>query len=287
MSANERLSSFPRPLSSLALIALAATIGLATPAAAQDYQFSTLSEGRRSTPIKEGMPDYNGGFTFCRLQYESVRNEAAGLGWSTDYPRGDQNLLVRLSQLTNIHISHWDDWTPGHAVVRATDPDLFRCPFLFTSDVGTVGFAEEEVLALRDYFQKGGFLWVDDFWGDAAWEQWSKEIARILPDHEIVELGPDHEIFSYLYRVQEMPQIPNIGYWRRTDGDTRERGEESPRAYLRGIFDSEGRLMVVMSFNTDIADGWEREGESNDFFALFSPPAYGLAINVTLWAMTQ
>jgi len=269
------------------VLAIGASVGSVAPAAAQDYQFSTLSEGRRSTPLKEGMPDYNGGFTICRLQYESVRNEAAGLGWSTDYPRGDQNLLVRLSQLTNIHISHWNDWTPGHAVVRATDPNLFRCPFLFTSDVGTAGFSPEEVMALRQYFEKGGLLWVDDFWGEAAWEQWSKEISRILPDYEIVELTPDHEIFSYLYRVEEMPQIPNIGFWRRTGGDTKERGEESARAHLRGIFDADGRLIVVMSFNTDIADGWEREGESNDFFMLFSPPAYGLAINIALWAMSQ
>jgi hypothetical protein len=266
-------------------VALMLLLAVASGAGAQDFNVWQAHEGRFANALRYGLPDYRGGFTFCRLQYTSVRSEEAGLGWSTDYPRGDQNLMIRLSQLTNTHLSLWEDHTPGHTVVKATDPELFKCPFLFTSDVGTVGFSDEEVASLRKYFQKGGVLWVDDFWGSAAWAQWSMEIGRVLPDYPIVDLTPDHPLMSLIYKLDAVPQIPNIGFWRRTNGETRERGEDSERAHLRAIFDERGRLMVIMTFNTDIADGWEREGESDEFFALFSPHAYGLGVNIAVWIM--
>ena len=73
----------------------------------------------------------------------------------------------------------------------------FQCPFLMASDVGTVGFTQEEADRLRTYFLKGGFLWVDDFWADAAWEQWSGEIGKALPPWEfaIEEVPGDDPIF--------------------------------------------------------------------------------------------
>lgn len=271
----------------LGAVTVVIVLASVVPLAAQEYQFWKQGEGRYSEPLRKGMPDYLGGFMLCRLQYTSVRNEAAGLGWSTDYPRGDQNLLVRLSQLSTTTISHWNDWTPGHTVVKATDPELFRCPFLFTSDAGTAGFTDEEVLGLREYFQKGGFLWVDDFWGDTAFQHWVGQIQRVLPSYEVVEIEPDHALMSLSYKLERVPQIPNIGYWRRANGDTSERGEETRHAGLYAIFDERGRLLVAMTHNTDIADGWEREGESDEFFAQFSPHAYGLAINIALWNMTR
>jgi hypothetical protein len=194
---------------------------------------------------------------------------------------------LTFSQLTTVHVSQWQDGLPGHAVVQATNPDLFSCPFLFASDVGTLGFAEDEIAALREYFAKGGFLWVDDFWGDAAWEQWAQQIQRVLPGRPIVELGSDHPLFSVSYRLDSLPQIANLAFWQRTGGQTSERGAETATPTLRGIFDHKGRLLVLMSHNTDIADGWEREWQSNEFFRLFSPHAYGLAVNVAVWVMTH
>lgn len=244
---------------------------------------------RRRAPIrKPAEAAERGEFTFCRLQYRPVRSEWLGTGWDTDYPDGDRNLPLRLSQLTtaNIARNEWGD--PFHAVVRATESDLYECPFLFASDVGTIGFSEIEAVRLRDYLLKGGFLWADDFWGDYAWGNWTQEMNRILPGYPIVPLPRDHVLFHTLYSVDSIPQVPSIQYWRRSGRmGTSERGNESATPTMHGIMDESGRLMVIMTHNTDIADGWEREGEDDEFFYLFSPNAYAVGINVVLYMLTH
>ncbi|HEX2466293.1 MAG TPA: DUF4159 domain-containing protein [Thermoanaerobaculia bacterium] len=231
-----------------------------------------------------------GSFTFCRLHYTSVRNEQLGHGWNTDYPDSDANFMVRLAQLTHAQVNLDRDGEPNHVVVRATDDLLFSCPFLFMSDVGTTGFEPREVDRLRDYLLAGGFLYVDDFWGNAAWEHWSGEIGKVLPPDEypIVDIPLDHELFKALYDVPGVPQVPSIQHWMWSGGTTSERGWESATPHCRGIFDHDGRLMVVMTHNTDIADGWEREGESEEFFELFSlPKSYPMGINIVMYALTH
>lgn len=244
---------------------------------------------RRRAPIKKPVEAaVRGDFTFCRLQYQSYRTEWLGTGWTTDYPDGDRNLPLRLSQLTKTDIARDGEGAPFHAVVRANEAELFECPFLFASDVGTVRFTLEERALLREYLLKGGFLWVDDFWGDYAWEVWAREIGSVLPEHEIQPVPQNHVLFRTLYTVDSIPQIPSIQYWYRSGRlDTSERGAESAVPSLHGIFDRRGRLMVVMTHNTDIADGWEREGEDDEFFFLFSPNAYAIGINVILYAFTH
>jgi len=267
-------------------LALAATLPLgAKPAAAQ--RLRGFGEAPISQPLRRGLPERPGGFTFCRLWFDSVRYESDGYGWSTDYPRGDLNLTLRLSELTTASISGWLDGDQGTAALRATDPNLFRCPFLFGSDAGTAGFSEAEVAALREYFLKGGFLWVDDFWGTPAWRHWSSEMARILPEYPIVDLPLDHPLFGIVYTVERIPQISHMQFWRNSGGETSERGWDSVDPHLRAILDETGRILVLMSHNTDIADGWEREADDAAFFALFSPPAYAIGINVLVWIMTH
>src|SRR5688572_2955624 len=114
------------------------------------------------------MPDRN--FVVCRLQYTQIRSEPSGGGWRTDYPYGEINLTIRFSELTKTPVSWNGTRQPNHYVVRATDDELFQCPFLIASDVGTVGLEQEEADRLRLYLLKGGFLWVDDFWGSYAWQ---------------------------------------------------------------------------------------------------------------------
>lgn len=271
------------PLRASRLLAAVVMLGLAVSLAAQQSGFR---EGWNA-PIREGLPEKNGGFTFCRLLYTSVRSEEGGLGWSTDYPGSDINFMIRLAQFTTTHISLWNDGEPGHAVVRASDPALYKCPFLAMSDAGTVGFTDRDATRLRDYLLKGGFLWADDFWGDRAWTQFSTQVQRILPEYQIVDIKPDHPLFSTYYAVKRVPQVPSIQHWRQTGGQTSERGPESAVPHIRGIFDEHGRLLVLMTHNTDIADGWEREGEDDQFFYAFSPEAYAMGLNVAIWAMTH
>ena len=224
---------------------------------------------------------------FCRLQYESVVRFPSGYGWSTDYPRSDRNFMTRLYQITGTHVARWEDGDLGHAVVRATDPDLFRCPFLFASDIGTAGLSDQEVERLRAYLLKGGFLWVDDFWGERAWQHWSGQIQRVLPEYAIRDLPAEHALYSTFYALPAVPQIPSIQSWYDTGGRTQERGFEPGTPHLRAISDEHGRILVLMTHNTDIADGWEREQDNEDFFYAFTAQAYGVGINTAVWAMTH
>jgi hypothetical protein len=98
----------------------------------------------------------------------------------------------------------------------------------------------------------------------------------------------DDPIFHSQFVVTKVPQVTNIFFWRDSGGrETRERGSDSERAHLRAIRDGHGRIMVVMTFNTDLADSWEREGEDPAFFHQFSPDGYALGINVLLHALTH
>jgi hypothetical protein len=229
-------------------------------------------------------------FAVCRLMYDSVRREPSGGGWRTDYPYGEINLSIRYSELTRTRVSFAGARDPNHYVVRLTDDTLFQCPFTIASDVGTVGLRPGEAERLREYLLKGGFLWVDDFWGTAAWEHWSRELEKVLDPVEfpVQDVPPADPIFHAQFSVDHVPQITNIGYWRRTGGsDTSERGADSDEVHFRAIRDRGGRIMVVMTHNTDVADSWEREGEDPAFFEQFSPAGYALGINVLLHAMTH
>ena len=109
-----------------------------------------------------------------------------GGGWFVDYPRADENLSARLSEVTRITIGRDTRGRPRHMVATASDPDLDLCPFVMMSEPGGSYFNSEEASNLRAYLLKGGFLWVDDFWGEAAWEQWAHEIGKALLHHEKV-----------------------------------------------------------------------------------------------------
>jgi hypothetical protein len=235
-------------------------------------------------------PRPGGFFRFARILYESARREPMGQGWRTDYPDADLNLMRRFGELTTAAVSLDSVGNFNHVVLSLTDPQLHDYPFIFMSDVGTASFSDQEVQRLRDYLLRGGFLYVDDFWGEWAWDAWVGQMGRVLPpgQYPIVDLPLSHPLFHALYDVREIPQIPSIQFWRRTGGMiTSERGAESATPHFRGISDPAGRLLVLMSHNTDIADGWEREGEEYEYFHRFSPDAYAIAINVLLYAMSH
>jgi hypothetical protein len=226
----------------------------------------------------------------CHLLYASVRRESNGSGWRTDYPWAQRNLLIRLSELTKTRVSRGEPGVPHVWLVRLTDPALFGCPYVMASDVGTIGLSEEEADSLRIYLQKGGFLWVDDFWGEEAWEHWTRELARALPSAEyIVEDVPlTDAIFRTMVEVAKIPQVPGIGFWRAVGGQTTsERGAATAVPHFRAIRDSHGRIMVVMTHNTDLSNSWERETEDSRYFYQFSISGYAVGINVLLYALTH
>jgi hypothetical protein len=226
----------------------------------------------------------------CHILYTSVRREANGAGWRTDYPWGERRLLIRLSELTKTKVSFLSAGTPHAYLVRLNDERIFDCSYLTASDVGTIGLSPDEALGLRRYLEKGGFLWVDDFWGDAAWAQWSREFSKAMPPdrYPIEDVPLTDPIFHMLFDVQQVPQVTSIRFWRASGGrSTSERGAESATPHLRGIRDAHGNLIAVMTHNTDIADSFEREGDDPQFFYQFSPNGYAMGINILLYAMTH
>lgn len=248
--------------------------------------------GRDPNPrdVLWGLPDTPAGFYVCRLMYTQTAYDSSGSGWSIEYPRADINFMKRISQLTTTEVAYWRDGRSGgmgHTVVRATDPDLFRCPWLVMASPGSAGFDPDEGDALRAYLLKGGFLWADDFWGDGPWNHWVDQISRVLPEYSIVELPPEHPLFSILYDVREIPQIPSLNRWRRGMSTAELPGPEYATPHARGIFDEKGRLLVLMTHNTDINDGFERESDLVSYFEEFAWRAYALGINVAIWAMTH
>jgi hypothetical protein len=256
-------------------------------AAAQRGSFGGFGRGARpKMPTKD---TFGHGFNFCRGMFTQVYSEAGGTGWSTDYPDAELNFSIRLSELTKTRVAFDRSHTPDFVTVRLTSDELFQCPQLHMEDVGTIEFEDDEIEALRAWFQKGGFLWVDDFWGSAAWEQWEAEIGRVLPpaEYPIVDLPLEHPLFHSQFVVSEFPQIPAIQSWRRNMYETSERGEDSRTPEHKAILDSHGNVMVFMTHNTDISDAWEREGEDPRYFYQFSPKGYAVGINVMLYAMTH
>lgn len=236
------------------------------------------------TPTREIFPGNR--YTFTRVRYQS--HSYRQWGWETDYPDSDVNFSQRLGELTTIEINRDENGEIRHIVIDLLDDNLFDYPILYIVEPGRLEFSDEEAPRLRDYLDRGGFLHVDDFWGVEEWENWAHEIGKVFPPAEfpIVDIPLSHEIFHCVFEIKEVPQVPSIHAWYAT-GLTYER-YDAKEPHCRGIFDREGRLMVVMTHNTDLGDGWEREGENEEYFREFSAPkAYPLGVNIVVYAMTH
>jgi hypothetical protein len=231
---------------------------------------------------------FDGGFNFCRAAFQTGRSRR-GSGWSVDYPRADVNLSIRLSELTRTRVSFDAAKEPRHFVLPLTDPSLFRCPFVMMTEPGGLVLDDEEVLRLREYLQKGGFLWADDFWGSVAWDMFEQEMRRVLPadQYPLRDLDRDHPLFRMQFPVEAVKQIPSINFWAGTGGGTSENGSDSGVPRARAFVDTKGRVLVLATHNTDYGDSWEREGDDPAYFYAFSVDGYAFGINVLLYAMSH
>jgi Domain of unknown function (DUF4159) len=236
---------------------------------------------------RPGPDSFNGTFTFCRLAVRAA-NDGDGGGWGVDYPRADENLSIRLSELTKTPVNFDEAGTPHYVVVLPTEPALFQCPFVMLTNPGRAFLADEEAAALRTYLQKGGFLWSDDFWGSFGWDHWIRELRKVLPadQYPLVDIPVSHPMFHTLFDAQRIPQIPNIGFYSYTRR-TSERGSDSAVPHAGAILDSNGRVSVLITHNTDFGDAYEREGDDPEFFYKFSVEGYAIGIDVLLYAMTH
>ena len=266
---------------SLLLLFAASTVLLAQMRGGRFRQSYSYSGDRFGVPEWTNAAGFDkDSFTFARVRYSSGYYGRGGGGWSTDYRDADLNLSFRLHQLTSLQVD------PEGAIIDLTSPDLFNYPFIYIVEPGSLEFSDEEVTILRKYLLNGGFLMVDDFWGVAEYQNFYREIKRVFPDRQPVELPLDHPVFHCVFDLKEKPQIPGVRAWL-SSGLTYERSDATVVEY-KGIFDDKGRMMVIICHNTDLGDGWEEEARNTEYFQQFSEKyAYPLAINIIFYAMTH
>jgi len=217
-------------------------------------------------------------FTFIRLRPQNHPR------WSTDSPDSDLNFPFRLHQLTSLQVD-----TDSRAL-DITSPELTKYPFTYIVEPGFMHLNDKEAAILRKYLLNGGALMLDDFWGTEEWENVYENMKLIFPDREPVELPLTHEIFHMVFDLKEIPQIPGIGQALQAhNSGTTEYWEKGGKgAHYYGIFDDKKRMMVIICRNTDMGDGWEREGESEWYFHYFSERlAYPMGINIVFYLMTH
>jgi hypothetical protein len=163
---------------------------------------------------------------------------------------------------------------------------------------GYMQLRENEVLGLRKYLLAGGVLAVIDFWNTREWTGFAAQMAKVLPGREWTELTMEHPIFNCVFQVQgpmQRLQVPTMQFWNRSHNPDNpsepiqiNRGEGSEKMSVRAMYDDRGNLMVIAFHNTDISDGWEREGENQDYFEVFSERiSYPLGVNLMFYLMTH
>lgn len=218
-------------------------------------------------------------FTFVRIAYRSWGRGWRDNRWDTDGPDSELNFSFRLQQLTSMKVN------PEPIVLTLTDPRLFHYPFIYIVEPGYLEFDSDEAKTLRHYLLNGGFLLVDDFWGDEEWYNFDAQMRRVFPDRRWQELPLSHEVFHSVYDLKERPQVPSINWGMR--GYSYER-PDAKEVHYRGWHDDDGRMVVLACHNTDLGDGWEREGEDEEYFREYSEKwAYPMGINIVTYAMTH
>ncbi len=202
--------------------------------------------------------------------------------WTQDFPRADRHFSLAVRRLTRIQVRSVEQ------VVDLDEGDAYDWPWLYAVQVGEWGLTERQANELREYLLRGGFFMADDFHGAHEWEVFERAIRRAFPDRPIVEIPNDDAVFHTVYDVDDRVQVPGWAHVRQgykhpiyaTGPD------DGKGAHWRGIYDDRGRVMVAISFNSDIGDAWEWADDprypEND-----SELAIRLGVNYIVYAMTH
>lgn len=223
-------------------------------------------------------PQSDAEFAFTRIIFKSGFSTLPGPGntaWR-DWPEADAHFIRGVKRLTTVDIEDTS------RAILLTDEQLFDRPWIYALEVGTWLLTEEEAANLREYLLRGGFLVVDDFHGTVQWAGFMRSMQMVFPDRPIVDVRPDDAIMAMHYEVDMDKHIPGIMALRY--GVTWEHDGYVPS--WRGIYDDDGRLMVIINFNVDLGDAWELADEPwypEQYTAL----AYRFGINYVLYAMTH
>ena len=240
-----------------------------------------LGVARSQSDIAQLTAPLEAEFHFARLVYRnSPYSRRGGFGrgrgaWTTDWPDAEYHVMQGIGRFTQIDLAEVDPDGNGGRFIQLNDERVFDYPWLYAVEVGQWLLDESEAKVLREYLDRGGFLMVDDFWGEDEWDIFVDSMRRVFPDKRIEELGEDHELLHVLYDLDQRTQIPGIGGQRR-----------GTVPHWRGIFDDDGRLMVAINFNMDMGDAWEHADDPR-YPEPMTALAYRFAVNYLIYTMTH
>ena len=242
----------------------------------QDGPANGRDEFRRRNPLQP--PVKFGEFTFTRLRYGGGGYGRRGGGWSTDWPKADEQFLIGMRNWVQGTLQLSDEPT----TVAPTDTNLFKYPFIYIVEPGRMELTEEHAAQLREYLTRGGFLMLDDFWGSWEWANVQEQLRKVFPEYPIKELSLDHPIFHCYFDIKEVVQVPVVNYI--YSGVTHEQDGYVP--HYEAITNDDGRVMVFIARNADNGDAWEWIDEPR-YPLKFGLAAYRLGTNLIVYSMTH
>ncbi len=195
--------------------------------------------------------------------------------WGIDANKGDRVFAQILRRLTRVHVRSVEQ------IVDIDSDDMYDYPFMLAISIGDWELSDSEIRHMRDYLDRGGFLVVDDFHGEAEWENFAQGIARIVPNSTIVELKTSDQIFHTVYDLNELYQVSGRQIER---GMPYERNGYIP--HWRGVVDEKGRIQVAICFNMDIGDSWEWSDDPY-YPERLSSLGLRMGVNYAMYAMTH
>jgi len=219
-------------------------------------------------------------FHFARLVYDNAigsrrYRRGGGGAWSTDYADAEHHLMQGINRLSRIDGAPVDLNGQGGRLIKLIDDRIFDYPWLYAVEVGQWYLSNAEAKLLRKYLDRGGFLLVDDFWGEQEWSIFLESMLRVFPDRPIQELPDEHELMHVHYDLNKSTQIP---------GRNGQRPGTQP--HWRAIFDDQGRVMVAINFNMDMGDAWEH-ADDPWYPQPMTALAYRFAVNYVIYSMTH
>lgn len=221
---------------------------------------------------------HKGEFVQGRLRYRSPmdgRRRGGYHRWGIDANKGDRIFLSILRRLTRIDVQ------PVEYIVDIDSDDMFDHPWMFAVSVGDWELSTSQAARLRQYFDRGGFLMVDDFHNEEEWGNFMDGMRLVYPEAAPVELNNDDGVFHVLYDLKDRMRVSGANV---VHGSGIERGGTVP--HWRALYDPKGRMIMTICFNMDIGDGWEFADDPN-YPERMASEAIRLGANYVLYAMTH
>jgi len=216
-------------------------------------------------------PRYDGRFTYARIKFTQNCCVSGGqywdVKWGHDYPDADFHLPRIIEELTSMRVR-----TDSSVIVTLDDPELFKFPFAYFAEPGFWAPADREVLGLRNYLLKGGFLIIDDFRGQ-AWYNFEEQMRRVLPDLRPIPLTAGHPIFDSFYRIETLAEFTYQGL----------------EAKFFGFFednDPAKRMLAIVNYDYDVSEFWEWS-DRGWFPISLTNTAYKLGVNYVIYAFSR